>query len=226
MDFADIFIRDTSWKFILEIIIRCVVMYLIIIIFLRLSGKRGIRQLSIFEVAIILCLGSAAGDPMFMEELPIIQTFTVVVTILLLYRITTWSMVKNKKIEALLEGLPLCVVEDGKLVFKDLEKETFSHDEFFAEMRQQNVEHLGQIRTALLESDGALSLLFFEKKDIKWGLPIFPKAYQKATLLKENTFYSCMKCGETRMLTKIDQSCPRCHHSDWAESLRTSRTSV
>lgn len=109
MDFADIFIRDTSWKFILEIIIRCVVMYLIIIIFLRLSGKRGIRQLSIFEVAIILCLGSAAGDPMFMEELPIIQTFTVVVTILLLYRITTWSMVKNKKNRSIARRLtPLC----------------------------------------------------------------------------------------------------------------------
>ena len=52
-------------------------------------------------------------------------------------------------------------------------------------MRQQNVEHLGQIRTALLESDGALSLLFFEKKDIKWGLPIFPKAYQKLHFLKK-----------------------------------------
>ena len=58
------------------------------------------------------------------------------------------------------------------------------------------------------------------------GTSNFSKGLSKATLLKENTFYSCMKCGETRMLTKIDQSCPRCHHSDWAESLRTSRTSV
>lgn len=43
--------------------------------FLRLSGKRGIRQLSLFELAIILCLGSAAGDPMFTKDLPIAHAF-------------------------------------------------------------------------------------------------------------------------------------------------------
>lgn len=65
MDFFNIFIGDTTWKFVLEILVRCTVMFIIIISFLRLSGKRGIRQLSLFELAIILCLGSAAGDPMF-----------------------------------------------------------------------------------------------------------------------------------------------------------------
>ena len=88
MTLFNIFLSDTTWDFALEIIIRCVVMYLIIIIFLRLTGKRGIRQLSIFEIAIILCLGSAAGDPMFTEDIPIIHAFIVFVVILILYRLT------------------------------------------------------------------------------------------------------------------------------------------
>ncbi|HBS67346.1 MAG TPA: DUF421 domain-containing protein, partial [Acinetobacter pittii] len=179
--------------------------------------------LSLFELAIILCLGSAAGDPMFTEDLPIAHAFVAFVVILFLYRFATWSMVKHKKIEDLLEGKALCIVKDGLVVYKDFQKQSYSHDEFFSEMRQQNVEHLGQVRTALLESDGILSLLYFEDEDVKWGLPLFPDAYIKADVLKLNTFYSCMKCGETKILNKIDQECTRCKHHSWAESLKTRR---
>ncbi|WP_049065480.1 DUF421 domain-containing protein, partial [Acinetobacter seifertii] len=176
MDLSNIFIGDTTWGFALEILIRCTVMFIIIISFLRLSGKRGIRQLSLFELAIILCLGSAAGDPMFTKDVPIAHALVVFVAILFLYRLITWGMVKHKKIETLLEGRALCVVKEGLLVYKDFQKQTYSHDEFFSEMRQQNVEHLGQVRTALLESDGILSLLYYEDEDVKWGLPLFPDA--------------------------------------------------
>ncbi|MGK8804168.1 DUF421 domain-containing protein [Acinetobacter seifertii] len=223
MDLYNIFIGDTTWGFALEILIRCTVMFIIIISFLRLSGKRGIRQLSLFELAIILCLGSAAGDPMFTKDVPIAHALVVFVAILFLYRLITWGMVKHKKIETLLEGRALCVVKDGLLVYKDFQKQIYSHDEFFSEMRQQNVEHLGQVRTALLESDGILSLLYYEDEDVKWGLPLFPDVYNKAKVLKTNTFYSCMKCGETKILNKINQECPRCHHHSWAESLKTRR---
>jgi Predicted membrane protein len=53
-------------------------MFILIIIFLRFSGKRGVRQLSVFELAIILSLGSAAGDPMFNDDIPIIQALIVI----------------------------------------------------------------------------------------------------------------------------------------------------
>ena len=51
-------------------------------------------------------------------------------------------------------------------------------------MRQQNVEHLGQVRTALLESDGILSLLYYEDEDVKWGLPLFLMLIVKQKFLK------------------------------------------
>ncbi len=220
MDVFKLFIHDTTWPFILEIMVRSCVMYILIIVFLRISGKRGIRQLSIFELAIILCLGSAAGDPMFTEDLPILQAFLVIGTVLLLYRLTTWSMMKNKKIEELLEGKPLYIVENGQLVIDDVKKEKFSHDEFFAEMRQCNVEHLGQIRSALLETDGCLSILFYRAEQTQWGLPIFPKAYVQVESLQPDTFYSCMYCGHTQKSENIQQCCPRCQHACWAKSLR------
>lgn len=72
MDWISIFIYDTTWDFAAEIVIRTTIMFCLIILLLRSTGKRGIRQLSIFELTIILALGSIAGDPMFTEDLPLI----------------------------------------------------------------------------------------------------------------------------------------------------------
>ncbi|MCU4638514.1 DUF421 domain-containing protein [Acinetobacter courvalinii] len=221
MDLIGVFIHDTTWELVVEIIIRCCVMFLLILIFLKLSGKRGIRQLSIFEVAIILSLGSAAGDPMFVDDAPIAQAFVVMCTIIILYRLVTWAMMKSKKVETLLEGKPLCIVEDGLMVIQDMRKEKYSHDEFFAEMRQQSVEHLGQVKVALLETDGCLSLLFYANDDTKWGLPLFPNHYKKTDQLNPALFYSCMYCGMTQHLNHLQQQCPRCKGKDWAEALNT-----
>ena len=62
MDLASIFIHDTTWTFAVEIAIRVIVMFSMIILFLRFTGKRGVRQLSVFELTIILSLGSIAGS--------------------------------------------------------------------------------------------------------------------------------------------------------------------
>ena len=225
MDLIGIFLHDTTWTLVLEIIIRCCVMFLLILIFLKLSGKRGIRQLSIFEVAIILSLGSAAGDPMFIDDAPIAQAFVVMCTIIILYRFVTWAMMKSKSVEILLEGKPLCIVENGLLVIQDMQKEKYSHDEFFAEMRQKSVEHLGQVKVALLETDGCLSILFYNKEETKWGLPLFPQHYQKAEKLNSQLLYSCMYCGMTEHLHHLEQECSRCKNKNWAESLHTPHTS-
>ena len=107
MDLIRILLHDTTLNFVVEIIFRCIVMYILIILVLRFSGKRGVRQLSIFEIAIILSLGSAAGDPMFNDDIPTIHALVVFAVILILYRLTTYLMMKSDAIETVLEGRPM-----------------------------------------------------------------------------------------------------------------------
>ena len=107
MDFIKILLADTTFTFAAEIVLRSVLMYFLIILVLRFSGKRGVRQLSIFEIAIILSLGSAAGDAMFYEEVPIIHAVIVFAVIMALYRLTTYLMMKSDAIETVLEGRPI-----------------------------------------------------------------------------------------------------------------------
>lgn len=221
MDWAGIFIHDTTWAFALEIFIRVVVMFSMIIIFLRFTGKRGVRQLSIFELTIILSLGSIAGDPMFTEDLPIIQAVIIMTTVIALYRLCTWIMMKYQPFEDLLEGRSIYIVEDGQLVLDKIKKGKMSHDEFFAEMRQQGIEHLGQVRTGLLETDGKLSILLYTDDEVRYGLPLFPKQYQPVEQVEPTVCYACMDCGYVAHIVDPNQLCIRCEDQDknWAEAI-------
>ncbi|HCT73801.1 DUF421 domain-containing protein [Psychrobacter glacincola] len=223
MDWASIFIHDTTWAFALEILVRVSVMFVLIISFLRLTGKRGVRQLSIFELTIILSLGSIAGDPMFNEDLPIIQAVLVMSAVILLYRLCTWIMMEFQPFEDLLEGKSLYIVEDGMLVLDKIKKGKMSHDEFFTEMRQQGVEHLGQVRTGLLETDGNFSILLYPPENTGYGMPLFPKQYQPVEEIESETYYACMHCGYVDHITDPNQLCERCENGcrDWAKALNS-----
>lgn len=223
MDWASIFIHDTTWAFAIEIVVRVAVMFVLIISFLRFTGKRGVRQLSIFELTIILSLGSIAGDPMFTEDLPIIQAVLIMSTVILLYRLCTWAMMKFQSFEDLLEGKSLYIVEDGLLVLNKIKKGKMSHDEFFAEMRQQGVEHLGQVRTGLLETDGKFSVLLYPPDKTSYGMPLFPKQYQPVERVEAGVYYACMYCGFVDHIASSDQLCQRCDSEcrDWAKALNS-----
>lgn len=224
MDWATtIFINDTTWHFAFELILRSFVMFMLIIVFLRLTGKRGVRQLSIFEVAILLALGSISGDPMFDHEIPILHAVVVMTVVIMTYRLITLLMMKYQPFEDLIEGKSLYIVEHGMLVVEKIKQGKMSYDEFFAEMRQQNVEHLGQVRVALLETDGKLSLLYYPDDDVQYGLPLFPKAHRPCITIQPEQIYACIHCGQCQTLSNPHQACPRCQNRQWTVAINSKR---
>ena len=225
MDWQALFINDLDWQFAIEIVIRTLIMFAFILIFLRVSGKKGVRQLSLFEVAIIIGLGSAAGDPMFNKENAILPALLVFITILGFYRLITWIAIKNEKFERVLEGEPVYIIEDG--IFNlDAGDETYAKDEFFSEMRQQSIEHLGQVRTAILEPNGNVSFLYYEDDQVKPGLPIMPKLYkQKKKTISKKGNYACSFCGNIEHITDGPKVCERCEKEEWVEAIDTVRLS-
>ncbi|MEC3881676.1 DUF421 domain-containing protein [Parapedobacter sp. 10938] len=226
MDWNRIFLHDLDGSFALEILFRTVFMFLVVVAILRLSGKRGVRQLSIFELAIILTLGSAAGDAMFYDDVALFATLLVCVTAISLYRLITWLAAKSRRFEKLVEGKAVYIVEDSVMTIKDDEKESLSKEEFFAELREKGVEHLGQVRAAILETGGNLSVFFYANEDVKYGLPILPHAYDKHTdTVKDEGLYACVVCGTLERLAAGRHRCPRCKHHEWVKAINTKRVS-
>lgn len=147
--------------FLLEVALRSACSFLLVFIFLKITGRRGVRQLSLFEVIMILTLGSAAGDVALYNDTPLLPTLAVFITVAVLYRLIIWLMARSNTLEDWLEGKPITVVEQGELAWERLQAQHFTEVEFFMALRQLSVEHLGQIRLAILESNGGVSVWFF-----------------------------------------------------------------
>lgn len=221
--FSDVFLHNLDFSYAIEIIFRTTVMFSIILIFLRLTGKKGIRQLSIFEVAIIIALGSAAGDPMIDQEMAIIPSLIAFISTLILYRSITYFAAKYSKVESIIEGQPIYVIEDGKFSLNVKEAQTLGKDEFFAEMRESNISHVGQVKTAILETNGKLSIFYFENDQVKYGLPILPKEYNKKSVeITVSGHYACTTCGEIAELQQR-ATCPRCEGTEWVAASKDCR---
>ncbi len=199
-----------------EIAFRTTVMFLILILALKFLSKRGVKQLSVFELAILIALGSATGDPMFYSNIPVTHGVIVLVVVILLYRIITSFTAKSKKIEVLLEGEPICLLKDGRIDYENYKKVGLPYDKFFAEMRLKSINHLGQVRKAYLETSGEISVYLFEDNEVRPGLPIYPESIANALKdVKNNENYACIYCGYIQHIIVEDSKCEICHNNKW-----------
>src|SRR5687768_13066785 len=108
--------------FLYEIALRAVVMFIVVLVSLRILGKRGVKQLSVFELVIILTLGSAGGDAIFYKDVGLIVCIMVFVMITLLYRLVIYMADKSHGFNKLVEGVPVLLVEGGQF-----DTENFKH---------------------------------------------------------------------------------------------------
>ncbi len=226
INWHSILLGSENWSFLFEVALRSVVMFLIILFGLRILGKRSVSQLSVFELGVIIGLGSAAGDPMFYKDVGLLAGLVVFIIVITLYRFMTFVINSSEKAEQVLEGIPVCLAENGKFNFSNFQKEPIAHEEFFAQLRQRNVSHLGQVKQALIETNGAISIFYFPDKDVLWGLPILPSLYDKKAKKITNTgLYACAYCGHVEDIKATTDSfkCPVCSKEEWVEAINIKR---
>ena len=225
IDWHRIFFSDHPYTFFLEILFRTPLMFLAVVIILRFTGKRGVQQLSIFEMVMIITLGSAAGDSMFYEDVGIFHALAVFVIILGVYRLVIFIITKSEKAERLLEGDPIYIIRHGVLCLNEKNGDELGSDEFFGELRGYNIEHLGQVRYAILEDTGKVSVFYFSDDDVKPGLPILPDEYNRKSKVIDNTGnYACAKCGSTYEIQKgFALCCPICKNEEWVPTINSLR---
>lgn len=226
MDWKQLLIGEESYSFLPEVVFRTLVMFVFLVITIRLSGKRGVKQLSIFEMVMIISLGSAAGDPMFYKSVGILPAILVFALILSSYRIIVYCITRSEKVEFFFEGKPHYIILNGAGTTVSVKNQEMASDEFFAELRSKNIDHFGQIKCAIMETNGEINVLFFKDEEVVPGLPIWPALYnEKYENIKTPGIYSCSHCGKTETLQPIDKKvCTKCKNEKWVTSISCTRT--
>jgi uncharacterized membrane protein YcaP (DUF421 family) len=215
MDIRTILLGEEEWAFLLQVPFRVFVMFAVTLITLRVIGKRGIMQ-GVFELLVIVTLGSAAGDPMFYQKVGLLPAILVFVMVIILYKMLNKVIASNKSLEHLIEGKHMKLVSDGEFEIQNVEQMELNKDEFFSDLRLKGVSQLGQVRAAYVEASGKISVFFQDDKNVKTGLPIFPEALLAAIERPEKPdVYACTKCGHVAQLGRGAAACTKCGNSSW-----------
>jgi uncharacterized membrane protein YcaP (DUF421 family) len=216
-DWHRIFISDDlPLNYLSEIAFRTFVMFMMLIIGLKFLSKRGVKQLSVFELAILIALGSAIGDPMFYNHVPVTFGIVVLIVVIFLYRVITKLTGNFKIMEVLLEGKPVLLLKDGRIEYGTYKKIGLPYDKFFAELRLKSVDHLGQVSKAYLETSGEISIYLFEDDKVIEGLPIFPDVLEDVLIeIEKPAHYACISCGNVQHITTSKTKCSICENDKW-----------
>ncbi len=157
-DLHRIIVGDLPWVFYLEIVVRTSVLFLFTLVMIRTMGKRSLGQLSIFDFVIIIALGSAVGDPMFYEDVPLLYGMVVVAVVVALERVLALMTSRQVRVERMVDSSPTILVRDGVVDYKALRHELMSISELFQALRVNGIEQLDDVALAVLEPSGHISI--------------------------------------------------------------------
>lgn len=219
-DMSRMLMNDYPPAFLFEVVARAFSTFIISFLFLRLIGRRGVKQMTSFELIILLTLGSAAGDVAFYPDVPLIPIILTFLAIFTLYYLFTIFLSRCDYLEGILAGKPKVVIKEGVMVWEVIKSQHIMYRELLMELREEKVDHFGQVRLGILETDGNVSIYFFEDEDVKPGLSVLPKNFITShKSITAEGYYSCTRCSNTCYLTPVrHMQCQVCQNVYWAKS--------
>ncbi|MBS1493826.1 MAG: DUF421 domain-containing protein [Bacteroidetes bacterium] len=133
---------------------RAVVLYFIIIISLRLLGKKDISQLALQDFVLILLISKSLYN-----DAGLGPGITMVLTLAIINYIMDWILFKSKKARKIIVGEPVVLIENGNVLPKALNCEKLTMDELIAGLRKQGYEKIQDVKWAILETGGEISVI-------------------------------------------------------------------
>jgi uncharacterized membrane protein YcaP (DUF421 family) len=142
-----------------EFVLRGIIIYVFLIVLLRLTGKRQVGQLSPFDLVLLLVLSNAVQNSMNGGDNSVIGGMISAATLVGVNWIVGTLTYRSKKLEALVEGRPDVLIRDGKLFQQTLDHAKLTRHELMAALREAGCASVEEVRAALLENDGSISVI-------------------------------------------------------------------
>jgi uncharacterized membrane protein YcaP (DUF421 family) len=148
------------WHFVL----RAVAIYVLVMVLVRLSGKRAVGQFTPFDLVVMILLGNAVQNGINGGDNSLTGSVIMATTLIGLNYLVAMLTSRFRFIEKIVEGHRVLLAQDGKVLEAVLRRELISQHDFEEALRMNNVESLADVDTAILETNGHISVVPKEKK--------------------------------------------------------------
>ena len=147
----------------LQIVVRTGVIYLLVLIGVRLSGKREVGQMTPFDLTLLLLLSNSVQNAMTGPDTSLMGGAVAACTLLLLNYTVADISGTNRRFRRWIQGQPSLLVHDGKAIESHMARERVSMDELHRALREHGINCLDQVALAVLEVDGSISCLKYDE---------------------------------------------------------------
>lgn len=145
-------------------IVRAVVVYVFLLVLLRFTGKRQVGQLAPFDLVLLLVLSNAVQNAMNGGDNSITGGLILATTLVALNWFVGWMTYHSKWLEAVIEGRPVILIHDGKIYPRALKRVQMTMHELKAALRAVGCAGEEEVRFAVLENNGHVTVIPMEKK--------------------------------------------------------------
>jgi uncharacterized membrane protein YcaP (DUF421 family) len=143
----------------MDLVLRAIFLYFFVFAITRVIGRRELSQLAPFDLILLIVAGDAIQQGLTQDDYSLTGAVLVVGTIAVLQLFTSYASFRIVRLRPLLEGEPIVIVQDGKILDRNLQRERLTKEEIEEEARQQQISSLDQVEWAVLENSGKISFL-------------------------------------------------------------------
>lgn len=221
-DFNRILIGEIPAFFFLELIIRAFLVYALLIVSMRLMGKRMSAQISRNEMAAVVSLAAAVGIPLMNPDRGILPPVVITIVIIIFTNVVSNRTARSEHLESLTQDDLDYLIIDGVLNLPKMERTRVTKERVFAQLRSLGILHLGMVSRLYIEANGMFSLV--KEKNPDKGLSVVPDIdpdFAKRKLDKTDEF-ACCKCGTLAKgpIATTRSACPNCKAIQWAPAVK------
>lgn len=143
------------WHFVL----RAVFVYGVLLLFVRLSGKRALGQFTPFDMVLLVLLGTAVQNSLIGDDISVLGGLILAATLIALNTGVGWLAARWPAFQRLAEGSAVQVIEDGKLDDRRLQREGVSRADLDEALRRAGLERVAEVKRGWVETDGRITLI-------------------------------------------------------------------
>lgn len=155
---------------ILEVILRTVFLYVLMIVTFRLMGKREVGELSIIDLAVFILIAEVAAFALDDVDKQLVLSILPIICLLLLQIISSYVSMKSKKFRDMIDGDPVIIIENGVINEREMRGQRYNLDDLLQQLREQSVASVSEVSFAYLEASGHLSI--YRKDEDAFAYPM------------------------------------------------------
>jgi uncharacterized membrane protein YcaP (DUF421 family) len=147
----------------MDVVIRAAVIYIFVSVVLRALGKRELGELTAFELVLLFVIGDLVQQSITQNDTSLTGAVLAISTIAVLILIQSFAVFRWKRLRPVIDGTPVVLVHNGQIMAAPLRRERMTVDDLDEAARAQGIARIGDIQIAILEADGKVSFITFDR---------------------------------------------------------------